>query len=329
MCPFNNNKADHDKVGPEAPVHQTLYVSHPCYLDHATPLGHPERPDRIRAIDRVLEDERFMMLDRDSAPWGTVEQVARAHPMDYIEGIRDATPDVGLVRIDDDTTVSPGTWEAAMRTVGGACQAVDEVVTRKVKNAFCASRPPGHHAERNRAMGFCFFNNAAIAARHAQAAHGVERAAIVDFDVHHGNGTQDIVWNDPTIMYASTHQAPLYPGTGGKYETGESHNIINAPLASGDGAEAFRAAFEEEVLPKLDAFRPDLIIISAGFDAHTRDPLANIHLVEDDFAWVTEKLLEIGDKHAGGRVVSLLEGGYDLKGLAQSTAAHVSTLMKA
>lgn len=310
-------------------MHQTLYLSHPSYLDHATPTGHPERPDRIRAIDRALEAEKFMGLDRDVAPWGTLDQVAYAHPLTYATGIRDACPDEGLVRIDSDTTVSPGTWEAALRAVGAACQAVDEVMTRKVKNAFSASRPPGHHAEYAQSMGFCFFNNAAIAARHAQVEHGAERVAVIDFDVHHGNGTQHILWNDPTVMYASTHQAPLYPGTGAVIETGEHDTIVNAPLASGDGAEQFNGAMLDVLLPRLHAFKPDLVIISAGFDMHTRDPLANIHLHEADFVWVTEQLMELAEKSAGGRVVSLLEGGYDLQGLSRSVAAHVETLMQA
>ena len=310
-------------------MHETLYLSHPSFLDHATPPGHPERPDRLRAIDRALEAERFMDLCRDVAPWGTLDQVQLAHPLHYATMIRDACPDEGLVRIDADTTVSPGTWEAAMRAVGAACQAVDEVMTGKVKNAFCASRPPGHHAEFATSMGFCFFNNAAIAARHAQKAHGAERVAIIDFDVHHGNGTQDILWNDPTVLYASTHQAPLYPGTGAVTETGEHGTIVNAPLASGDGKDQFCAAFEEVLLPRLHGFNPDLVVISAGFDMHTRDPLANIHLHEPDFVWVTEKLMELAAQKAGGRVVSLLEGGYDLQGLSRSVAAHVATLMTA
>lgn len=270
-----------------------------------------------------------MALDRDTAPWGTLEQIALAHPTRYATAIRDACPDEGLVRIDADTTVSPGTWEAALRAVGAACQAVDEVMTRKVKNAFSASRPPGHHAEYATSMGFCFFNNAVIAARHAQKHHGAERVAIVDFDVHHGNGTQDIVWNDPTIMYASAHQAPLFPGTGAKTETGEHDTVVNAPLASGDGRAEFASAFGEVLLPKLEAFGPDLVVISAGFDMHTRDPLANIHLDETDFAWITEQLMGLAERKAGSRVVSLLEGGYDLHGLSRSVAAHVRTLMQA
>ena len=216
-----------------------------------------------------------------------------------------------------------------MRGVGGACQAVDEVMSGKVGNAFSASRPPGHHAETARAMGFCLFNNAAVAARYAQQEHGAERVAIIDFDVHHGNGTQDIFWADPTVMYCSTHQMPLYPGSGAASECGEANTIVNAPLAAGDGGEEFREAMDLAILPRVESFRPDLVIISAGFDAHTRDPLGGLNLVEADFAWATMKLMEIADRTCGGRVVSVLEGGYDLEGLARSAAAHIMTLMKA
>ncbi len=211
----------------------TLLLHHSSYLDHLTPVGHPERPDRIRAIDRILEHEKFQSVERDLAPMGTVEDIARAHPMSYVDQIHRLAPTEGTARVDADTTMSPGTWEAALRGVGGACRAVDEVLTKKVNNAFSASRPPGHHAEKDRAMGFCFFNNAAVAARYAQAKFGLERVAIVDFDVHHGNGTQDIFWDDPTVMYCSTHQMPLYPGSGAASETGEANTIVNAPLAPG------------------------------------------------------------------------------------------------
>jgi acetoin utilization deacetylase AcuC-like enzyme len=307
----------------------TLYLHHSAYLDHLTPVGHPERPDRIRAIDRILEHERFQTLQRDIAPMGRVADITRAHPSAYVDMLHNAAPTDGLVRIDADTTMSPGSWEAAMRGVGAACRAVDEVIEGKVSNAFCASRPPGHHAEKARAMGFCFFNNAAVAARHAQASHGAERVAIIDFDVHHGNGTQDIFWDDPTVMYCSTHQMPLYPGSGAASERGEADTIVNAPLAAGDGGEEFREAMEVAILPRLETFRPDLVIISAGFDAHQRDPLGGLNLVEADFAWATLQLMDIADRHCGGRVVSLLEGGYDLEGLARSAAAHIMTLMKA
>jgi acetoin utilization deacetylase AcuC-like enzyme len=224
--------------------------------------------------------------------------------------------------------MSPGTFEAALRAVGGAVHAVDEVIGKKAANAFCAMRPPGHHAETVRPMGFCIFNQAAIAARHAQKKHGVGRIGIVDFDVHHGNGSQEIFWSDASVMYCSTHQMPLYPGTGAESERGEHDNIVNAPLRAGDGGKAFRAAFERRILPRLQAFGPELVIISAGFDAHVRDPLANLELVEDDFSWATRKLMEVADKTAQGRVVSVLEGGYDLQGLAQSAAAHVTALMR-
>jgi acetoin utilization deacetylase AcuC-like enzyme len=223
--------------------------------------------------------------------------------------------------------MSPGSYEAALRGAGGAVQAVDEVMAGRVANAFVAMRPPGHHAERSRAMGFCFFNNAAIAARHAQTQHGAERVAIMDWDVHHGNGTQDIFWSDRSVLYASTHEMPLYPGTGSRSERGEHDTIVNAPLSAGDGSEVFREAFEAAILPRIEAFQPDLVIISAGFDAHWRDPLASLNLTEADFGWATKKLMDIADRHCGGRVVSVLEGGYDLEGLAKSVEAHVDALM--
>ncbi len=257
---------------------------------------------------------------------GSLEAVILAHPERHVENVRKHVPEQGLARIDGDTTVSPGSWDAALRAVGAGCQAVDEVMEGKVQNAFCAIRPPGHHAEYDKPMGFCLFNNIAIAARHAQKQHGAERVAIVDFDVHHGNGTQDIFWNDPSVMYCSTHQMPLFPGTGSANETGAG-TIVNAPLMAGDGSERFQEAVEIMVLPRLAAFKPDLLLISAGFDAHRRDPLANLNLVEEDFAWITAKLMDIADTSCNGRVVSMLEGGYDLEGLARSVAAHVMTLM--
>jgi acetoin utilization deacetylase AcuC-like enzyme len=223
--------------------------------------------------------------------------------------------------------MSPGTYEAALRGAGGAVLAVDEVMTGKVRNAFVAMRPPGHHAERVRAMGFCFFNNAAIAARHAQKRHGAERVAIFDWDVHHGNGTQDIFWSDETVLYCSTHEAPLYPGTGARSETGNHGTIVNAPLSAGDGSEAFREAVDTVIAPRIDDFAPDLIIISAGFDAHWRDPLASLNLTESDFAWATRKFMDLADRHCNQRIVSVLEGGYDLEGLAKSTAFHLDALM--
>ena len=307
----------------------TLLISHPACLDHQNPMGHPERPERLRAIEQALEDERFQSLAREQAPRAADEIVALAHPMEYVEAIRSASPANGLVRLDADTSMSPGSLEAALRAVGGVTLAVDEVMNRKAANAFVAMRPPGHHTETARPMGFCLFNNAAIAARYAQKRYEIERAAIVDFDVHHGNGSQDIFWADKTVMYCSTHEMPLYPGTGAISERGEHDTIVNAPLSAGDGGDVFREAFETLILPRLHDFKPDLLIISAGFDAHTRDPLANLNLVEADYAWVTKKLMEIADKSAQGRVVSVLEGGYDLQGLSRSVAAHVAALMGA
>jgi acetoin utilization deacetylase AcuC-like enzyme len=307
----------------------TLLITHPACLDHLTPAGHPERPERLRAIAHALDGEKFQSLARVEAPAASLETIALCHPMDYVVEIRDATPQQGLVRVDADTSMSPGSFEAAIRAVGGAVHAVDEVLAKKAANAFVATRPPGHHAETARPMGFCLFGNAAIAARYAQEHHGIARAAIVDFDVHHGNGTQEIFWADKTVMYCSTHQMPLFPGTGAVGESGEHGTIVNAPLRPGDGGDAFRAAFESRVLPRLGDFRPELIIISAGFDAHMRDPLANLNLVEEDFAWATQKIMDVADRYADGRVVSLLEGGYDLEGLADSVAAHVAALMQA
>jgi acetoin utilization deacetylase AcuC-like enzyme len=306
----------------------TLLITHSACLNHLTPAGHPERPDRLRAIERALEDERFQNLARVEAPAASLETIALCHPMDYVTAIRDATPQNGLAQLDADTSMSPGSFEAALRAAGGAIFAVDEVMAGKARNAFVATRPPGHHTETARPMGFCLFNNAAIAARHAQKEHGIARAAIIDFDVHHGNGSQDMFWSDATVMYGSTHQMPLYPGTGAKNERGEHDTIVNAPLRPGDGGVKFREAFESVILPRLRDFAPELIVISAGFDAHTRDPLANLNLLESDFEWGTSKLMEVADKYAQGRVVSVLEGGYDLQGLANSAAAHVAALMQ-
>ena len=305
----------------------TLYVSHPAFLDHLTGPGHPERPDRIRAVEKALENERFVNLARERAPEGKRDVVELVHPTAYVDEIADAAPEDGLVRLDPDTVMSPGSWKAVMHAVGGACYAVDEVVAGRARNAFCGVRPPGHHAETARPMGFCLFNIIAATARHAQRTHGLERVAIVDFDVHHGNGTQDIFWSDPTVLYGSTHQMPLYPGTGSVSETGVG-NIVNAPLRPGDGGDAFREAVESRILPALQRFGPDLVMISAGFDAHWRDPLANLQLTEQDFGWVTRKLMEVADRFAGGRVVSVLEGGYDLEGLARSVEEHVLALMR-
>lgn len=305
----------------------TLLITHPACLDHVTPAGHPERPDRLRAVEAALEAERFQHLVRVQAPAAALATIGLCHPMDYIERVREVTPKEGLVRLDADTSMSPGSFEAAIRCVGGAVHAVDEVVAKKADNAFVAVRPPGHHAETARPMGFCLFNTAAIAARYAQKKHGLGRVAIVDFDVHHGNGSQEIFWSDASVMYCSTHEMPLYPGTGAVNERGEHDNIVNAPLRSGDGGKEFRAAFEARILPRLAAFGAELIVISAGFDAHMRDPLASLNLVEADFAWATQKIMEIADKTAGGRIVSVMEGGYDLEGLGQSAAAHVGALM--
>jgi len=277
----------------------------------------------------ALEHERFAALIRADAPGLDRAATSRVHPAHYVDAIEAATPARGKVHLDPDTVMSAQSFAAIGHCVGAATAAVDEVMLGGAKNAFVAMRPPGHHAGIASPMGFCFFNNAAIATRHAQAAHGAERVAVVDFDVHHGNGTQEIFWSDRSVLYASTHQMPLFPGTGARDEHGEHDNIVNVPLAAGDDGAVFREAMETRLLPRIDAFRPDLIIISAGFDAHRLDPLGGLDLVEADFAWATTRLMEIAEKHAKGRIVSVLEGGYHLEGLARSAAAHVETLMGA
>jgi len=307
----------------------TALFTHSACLYHETPPGHPESSDRLRAVLHALEDEAFHYLEREEAPPAAREEIARVHPEFYIDAVMKAVPESGFGSLDPDTHVSPGSGEAAMRAAGAVVAAVDRVMSGKIQNAFCAVRPPGHHAEPTRAMGFCLFNNIAIGALHARARHGLRRVAVVDFDVHHGNGTQAMFQDDEELFFASSHQMPLYPGTGRPQERGRANNILNAALDPGAGSHEFRQAWDNTLLPALDAFNPDFILISAGFDAHRRDPLANLNLVEADYAWVTEKVCAIAKARCAGRVVSTLEGGYDLKALADSAAAHVKALMAA
>ena len=306
----------------------TALIGHEAGLAHDMGEGHPERPDRLRAVAAALSGEAFAGLRRLEAPEATRAMLLGAHPEDYVDALLAARPNGReLLRIDPDTAIGSGTLPAALRASGGAALAVDEVLGGRADNAFVAMRPPGHHAERATAMGFCFFNHAVVAARHARTAHGVERVAILDWDVHHGNGTQDILWDDARSLYASTHQMPLFPGTGARGERGAHDTIVNAPLAPGDGSTAFRAALDDLLLPRIAAFAPELVIISAGFDAHRRDPLGQIELDEADFAWATRRVMDVAQRCAGGRIVSLLEGGYDLQGLGLSVKAHLTALM--
>lgn len=304
----------------------TAIYSHPIFLNHDTGSGHPECPDRLRAIESALDSSDFNNLWRIAAPLGTVAQILTTHPQNQIDRVFQAIPEHGTGYIDGDTVVSSDSGQAALHAVGAVCDAVDQVMTGEADNAFCAVRPPGHHAEKNRAMGFCLFNNVAIAANYARQYYSIERVAIVDFDVHHGNGTQEIFYNDPSVLYASTHQIPLYPGTGNRAETGAG-NIFNVPLQSGEGSLAFQKAMTEIIFPALNEFRPQLILISAGFDAHQADPLASLNFNDSDFAWITRELLKIAKQHCSGKVISTLEGGYNLDALASSTAAHVCEMM--
>jgi len=306
----------------------TMLYTHEACLAHDPGRHHPESPARLRAVLAALETPEFQALRRGEAPRAELADIARIHPRDFAERLLAAVPHEGHAAIDADTVLSPGSGEAALRAAGAVVAAVDAVIAGAAANAFCAVRPPGHHAEPRHAMGFCLFNNIAIAAAHARAAHGLARVAVVDFDVHHGNGTQAAFENDATLFYASTHQMPLYPGTGSARERGVG-NIVNVPLAPMSGGREFRAAYSGEILPALDAFRPEIVLVSAGFDAHRSDPLAELMLVESDYAWVTDQLLALAARHAKGRLVSTLEGGYDLAALAASAATHVRCLMTA
>lgn len=301
--------------------------THPSMLHHDVPPGHPERPARLASVLKALEG---MDLDRREAPLATRAQIGRVHEARYLDALDGAFPAPGerLVALDGDTTISHGSREAALRAAGAVIAAVDAVQVGEAGSAFCAVRPPGHHAEPGHAMGFCLYNNAAIGALHALEAHGLGRVAVIDFDVHHGNGTQTVAAGLPALFYGSTHEFPFYPGTGDEDERGAAGNIVNAPLPAGADGAAFRRAMERVVLPGLDGFAPDFIIISAGFDAHRADPLANLQFDESDYAWAANALLDVARRHCGGRVVSTLEGGYDLAALGRCSAAFVEALQR-
>ncbi|MCG6904229.1 MAG: histone deacetylase family protein [Rhodobacter sp.] len=305
----------------------TALITHPASLNHVTPPGHPEQVARYGAVMRGLEP--LDALDRREAPVCTRAEILRCHPEAYLARIEAAIPETGLRALDADTHVSPGSLEAAMRAVGGACVGVDAVLAGEVTNAFVAMRPPGHHAETSTAMGFCLFGTVAIAARRALDHHGLNRVAVIDFDVHHGNGTQDLLWEEERALFCSTHQMPLYPGSGAATETGAHGNVVNVPLDPMTGSAAMRRAYDDVIFPAVAAFKPDLILVSAGFDAHEADPLANLNWKTEDFAWITRRICEVAGDLCDGRVVSSLEGGYDLDALRDSAAAHAAAMIAA
>jgi len=305
----------------------TALFTHAACFDHDPGRFHPESPARLKAVLNALEAEEFQHLERREAPRAELEWIARAHPRRFVDRMLSAVPSAGHAALDGDTIISPGSGEAALRAAGAACAAVDAVMTGEARNAFCAVRPPGHHAEAETAMGFCVFNNVVVAAHHARARHGIRRVAVMDWDVHHGNGTQALFWDDAELFYSSTHQFPLYPGTGAREERGAHGNVVNVPLAPMSDGAVFRARFKADIVPAMRAFKPELVIISAGFDAHEADPLASLRLHAGDYTWATAELAEIANECCKGRVVSSLEGGYDLHALADSAAAHVRALM--
>lgn len=307
----------------------TWLFHHPSSVQHDTGYAHPESAERMTAVTQALAGPQCVGLERRTSPAATADQVDRAHQPGFFDRLAAAVPPWGLHGFDSDTMTGPQSLTAALTASGGACAAVDAVATGAAENAFVAARPPGHHAERHRPMGFCLTNHVAIAAQHARAQHGLDRIAVVDFDVHHGNGTQDCFWDEPGLLYASIHQMPLYPGTGTRAETGARGMIVNSPLPPGAGADAFRAAVQDDVLPALQSFAPDLLILSAGFDAHRADPLANLCLDVEDFGWVTDQLCAAAASLCQGRLVSVLEGGYDPVALAASVAAHIEGLVQA
>lgn len=305
-----------------------LLYTHPSMLNHHPPRGHAEHAGRLQSVLDALEG---MSLDRREAPLAEKGAIERVHPARYVEALEPAFAETAsaLVRLDPDTFISSGSREAVYRAAGAVVAAVDAVVAGENDMAFCAVRPPGHHAEPEAAMGFCVFNNVAIGALHALEHHGLSRVAVVDFDVHHGNGTQTIAEKDARVMFVSTHQSPLYPGTGSASEHGRDHNVVNAPLPPGAGSTEWRAAMQGTVLPALDAFAPELILVSAGFDAHKADPLAQMELEDDDFAWAGQTLRQVSLRHCKGKLVSTLEGGYDLGALARSASAYLDALQRA
>jgi acetoin utilization deacetylase AcuC-like enzyme len=327
MADRGSNFPDNPLIHRSASAVSTAFISHPDCLKHDMGRGHPECPERLSAIeDRLIASGIASYLARYEAPLATDEQLARVHPAAYLRAIRDASPPSGTVHLDPDTAMNPFSLDAALRAAGAGVLAVDLVMRGEVNSAFCAVRPPGHHACRSRAMGFCFFNNIAVAARHAIFAHGAKRVAIVDFDVHHGNGTEDIFAGDRHVLMVSTFQHPFYPYSGTE---NPAENMVNVPLAAGSGSRELRAAVEDRWMPALEEFRPELVLISAGFDAHAEDDMASLRFMDADYAWLTQKLQHVAERHAQGRIVSMLEGGYALSALGRSATEHLRVLVGA